>query len=231
MNILKKSSALLLVFVFVFSVMSINTFAAGGGMKLIISDAVVSGNNEFSVNISLENNPGIAYLGLTLNFDNEYMTPVSFKSETSDLTAISSIQSDGIDLESLSKVVINWDSVHNVSTNGVIGTLTFKAKSNIIGSTVITGEAEIYNQDLADVTTAIFSGEISIVNSPLMGDVNTDGIVTKADAALILKKAIYGNEFKMPIEKLTADYMDYADLDKNGSISVSDAISVLKLIE
>jgi hypothetical protein len=232
MNIVKRMFALLLIFVFIFGIMNVNTFSAGSGVKVIISDVIINSNGEGTVDISIENNPGITYIKLTIDFDNSYLTPVSFKSENSSFTAISSIDQADAELDEMSKITIIWDSAQNINSDGVIGKLTFKAKDGVFGSTSVIGTAdEVYNQDLEDVEAIVVSGEVTINNPYLIGDVNYDGSITKEDGAIILRKSIMGDKFEMPIESKVVDYTKYADLNGDNQITIIDAILTLEEAE
>lgn len=72
----------------------------------------------------------MAFIGVELNFDKDVLTPVSFSSASSELFAISSIQSTDVNLTEISGIIINWDSAGNVTENGKLGTLVFKVKDN-----------------------------------------------------------------------------------------------------
>jgi hypothetical protein len=49
------------------------------------------------------------------------------------------------------------------------------------------------------------------------------------DSAVLLQKVLNGS-YKTPIEKLTKDYMRYADVSGNGILSADDAAQVLQKV-
>lgn len=61
------------------------------------------------------------------------------------------------------------------------------------------------------------------------GDVDNDKLLTATDAACVLKKVL-NMDFKLPIEEITSDYMQFADVDNNGILTASDAAIILQKV-
>lgn len=63
----------------------------------------------------------------------------------------------------------------------------------------------------------------------IAGDVDNSGILTANDAAIVLQKVL-NNSYKMPIENIGDNYMDYADVDCDGILTSADAAMVLQKV-
>ena len=133
---------------------------------IIKLDSVETENNqEFELNISLENNPGIAGFTMQIGFDNSIIKPISFTNK-SNFTALTTIDSNDIDLNTINKIIINYDSINNINSDGIIGTFKFRAISNKVAATEIKWLLDdkmisVYNSALDDVPYTAVNSTIS----------------------------------------------------------------------
>ncbi len=214
----------------------INIASASEPMIIKLESKTIKEGEQFNVNISITNNPGIAGFTLKIGFDKNLITPVSFKNN-SNFTALTTIDSSDVDLTSIDTINVTYDSLDNISDNGIIGTITFTAKKNIGADTInidwITDQnSSVYNKDLEDI---FFKAEGAVLTvekenigaSDIYGDSDNDGHLTANDASLILKKVLDGSK-TMPIEKATKEYMKYIDVDGNRILTARDAALVLQ---
>lgn len=173
---MKKAVSTLLVFVMVLAMFSgglIIAHAAENPTVKIGSECTVVGE-EVEVDISIENNPGLIALKLTVEFD-----------KTLELTSVENTgvlgfgTGDGGDEdnyeeficgnEKVSPFILCWDAkisdeANNFTGNGVIAVLKFKANEIPEG-----GSADIkvtvndaYDYDLAEYTVSVVDGEVTV---------------------------------------------------------------------
>lgn len=213
-----------------------NIVVAAEPMIIKLDSKTIKEGKQFNIDISIKNNPGIAGFTMKINFDKSFITPVAFNNKSS-FTALTTIDSKDIDLNSVDTINITYDSLDNISTDGIIGTITFKAKENIDSDYVninwVTDRtSSVYNKNLEDV---LFNTENAVLTveqyneetTLLYGDADVNNSITANDASLILAKVLDKNK-SMPIEKKTTEYMKYVDVDGNGILTAKDASMVLQ---
>ncbi len=71
--------------------------------------------------------------------------------------------------------------------------------------------------------------EVYSANVPIYGDADNSGILTSADAAMILQKVLR-NDFRTGLENTDANWQEYLDVDDNGILTASDASTVLQKV-
>ena len=60
----------------------------------------------------------------------------------------------------------------------------------------------------------------------IYGDADADGILTAADASLVLQKVLTPDLITLPIEEKSAEYEKYLDTDGDGILTASDALEI-----
>ncbi len=216
----KSTKTLLLLAMIVFSILSISVNAADEGeATLSISDVKAVAGQTVSVNISVDNNPGIAAAFFTLTYNNEAMA----------LTAVELNQEFGgtyTPAPSLnSPVSLTWET-SNMSdnmNNGNMFKLTFDiSEDSVLGEsydiTLNYGAGDVCNLDEDDVDFKINNGTVTIVN-PLPGDINCDQAVNAKDLTRMRK---YFANWDVEVDSVALD------CNGDGSINSKDLTRLRK---
>ena len=139
----------------------------------IVGDAIAGVGQEFDVAISLDNNPGIVSLKLDVAYDAEKFEIV--KVTDGDFAASTESAGETVGNYNYGELTvcpftINWvDALaeENVTTNGVIATITFKVKDTAVcgdaSEITVTYDAEnVFDKDLNNVEIGVLNGEVTI---------------------------------------------------------------------
>ncbi len=128
--------------------------------RVIVDSKTVKAGDEFSINVSLKNNPGIVSAKVLVEYD------------TADFEMVSAVGGDfdGVQfgVPNTSPFVINWvDSLHpNNTTDGVLATLTFRVKAGVAGGdypiTVRYDEEDIHDDNLDNVEFITQDGTVTV---------------------------------------------------------------------
>ncbi len=147
----------------------------------------------------------------------------------SSVTAIEIPESiDGVEISGISENAfadcLSFESISIPSTVKTISKNTFANCASLKSVTCEKGSAAD-NTQLYPTTT-----EITYTDSETTfayGDATGDGVITAADAAMILEKSL-NLDFATDIEKKTPDYVKYIDVTGDGKIDANDAAIVLQ---
>lgn len=162
----KKIISLVLVLCFCFAV-SVTAFAAAPGIA--VSEVVAERGEEATVKVSLDGNPGIVSMKLTVAYDAkalEYKGAV-VNSEFADVASMSEavLQTDGT-------IIVNWMILggnKNCVQNGTFAEIKFLVKETAVKGvsavTVTYDEDDVYNIDEENVTFSVKNGSVT-VNAP-----------------------------------------------------------------
>jgi hypothetical protein len=63
----------------------------------------------------------------------------------------------------------------------------------------------------------------------LYGDADNNGLLTANDASVVLQKVL-NDDFELPIQTATDNYMNYIDVDGNKILTANDAASILQKV-
>ena len=160
--------------------------------KLDADQPKISGENKtvgkgktVSVDVVLQNNPGMNYLSINFTYDSAALT-LKGVAPTSLIGTCPGVQN----IETVNgSFVLVWAGAANSTAEGTLVTLTFEANENaeasdyVIDMTVV----ECYNSNDAPINAYAEDFVISVVNY-LIGDVNGDGKVNGKDATRFLQK-------------------------------------------
>lgn len=217
---MKKIFAFVLTLTMLFSVMSLSAFAYTinkddaemdaddifGTTAVYFEDATVKSGETVTVDLMLESNPGITYLKVSLTLP-----------EGISITGIASGEIGNVVSEGNAFV---FESDETVTRDGCVAKITFT--SSAVGKYNITLSAQAANG--GDAVTVNGSDCVVTVTPAdvieIVGDVNDDGVVTAADAA-VLKLFLATNN-------ITAETVNL-DVNKDGVANASD-LAVLKQV-
>ena len=188
----------------------------------LISVANVTGRagNEVNVSISVANNPGIAGMALTVNYDRA-LTLVS----VSDGGILgSSLHTSNYSLNPYYLSWANDTATENFTANGVIATLTFKIAENAAEGTYPVSVSynnsnfDIFNVNAETVEFKTAAGGVTI-KSFIVGDVNDDGNVNAQDRLILSRYLAKWDGYAAQIIS-----MDAADINGDGSVNAQDRL-------
>lgn len=164
--------------------------------------------------LDLANNPGVAYLRLTVKYDTAALTL-----KTVENGSIISDLDQGVNLV--------WSADSNSSANGTLVTLTFEVKENAaVGDyTVDLVLRECYDETYNSVPLYTVDGVIEVVNATVYGDVNGDETVDGKDV-LILRK--YMSNYNDDTQTSTVTVSEGADANGDGKIDGRDLLLLRK---
>lgn len=171
--------------------------------------------------VSVENNPGIISLKLSVAYDSAVLELVSAESgdfvveEQEDVT----VGSPSFGPIENNPFTVNWvDALSdgNNKTNGVVANLTFKVKEDAAdGDTEISvsyNPNDVFDFDQDNVAFECKAGTVT-VSSSTPGDTNGDGKINIRDLGLLQQ---YLNGWKVEID------LDAADVNDDGKVNVRD---------
>ena len=183
----KRLLALFLTLVMIFGALPVEAFAASSEMTLRAESVSGSAGSEVKVKLLLEENPGIASIGLTLSYDASVATlkSVEFNPEMGGSTQLSPT------LNSPAKLVWINSAENFTAPNATFATLTFQisetAADNSTANLVIDHDPEdIFNIGDINVKLNVINGSITVFPCK-PGDVNGDDRVNNKDASLLMK--------------------------------------------
>ena len=164
--------------------------------------------------LDLANNPGVAYLRLTVKYDTEALTL-----KTVENGSIISDLDQGVNLV--------WSADSNSTANGTLVTLTFEVKENAaVGDyTVDLVLRECYDETYNSVPLYTVDGVIEVINATVYGDVNGDETVDGKDV-LILRK--YMSNYNDDTQTSTVTVSEGADANGDGKIDGRDLLLLRK---
>jgi hypothetical protein len=180
---------------------------------IYIDSASASAGKTVELNVSLKNNPGVAFLTLSLEYDSSIFTLVNVKN--GDLI---SDMDQGVNLL--------WTGDSDATGDGVLCTLTFAVAENAAeGEFTISAKCrEAYNDDFEDVTFAVEAGSVKIIDC-VYGDANGDGVVNGRDV-LLLRKYMANYDYDKGVSSVSVDLG--ADANGDGVVNGRDVLLMRK---
>lgn len=157
--------------------------------KIIVSTPTGSAGQQVNVEISLENNPGVASMMLSVDYDPEVLTLVAVEDRGHIGTAV---HSDNLSTHPYLLTWANDLATENYTYSGEIATLTFRIADNAdTGKTAITVSYDYENFDIFNVEgeQVRFTAQNGFVkiSDVLVGDVNNDGRVNAQDRMILTR--------------------------------------------
>lgn len=231
----RKISAMLAVFLSLSVLMtmafSITAFAAAKG-KITIGSAQAKSGQSVDITISMTTNPGMATVDFEVTFDSSVLTLEKVNDEKFVPPG------EGVEVAHSDQLVtpyhlswLNDLAKEDFTKTGKMVTLTFKVADNAKPGTydikVDSKTVEIFDHNIKDVDFEFENGAVNVSSgaSYIVGDVNGDGKVSKADS-MILTRYIGG--WKDYDKKIVN--MDAADLNRDGQIKKADSMILTRYI-
>lgn len=149
---------------------------AAATMTVSAETVSVAPGEKFALNISVDNNPGFAYLKIQLKYDT-----ASFEFHSSEAASTS----DALILAA-GESLISWDAGVNYSDNGTIGTLYFTAfDSTEVGEyTIEIDVVECYNINTDNVQTASADSKVTVRIPQAISTITSADMVLGTDFTL-----------------------------------------------
>ncbi len=152
--------------------------------KIVVDSGHALLGSTITVNINVQNNPGLIGMKLLVSYDSDVLELQSAVANTENAFA-----SIAFGPTTSNPFVLTWDESlsPNTTDNGVMATLTFLVKEDAaFGDTSIAisyDQADVFNDAWEDVVFATVAGAWGIVEI-LPGDANEDGAVNMRDYAM-----------------------------------------------
>lgn len=212
------------------------TSASSTRAGIEIENVTAKTGKTVDVKINLINNPGLATLDMEVLYDMDIFTLKSVK----DGGLIVPNTQSGNDLypahsdNYISPYHLSWPNdleEKNITATGTLVTLTFEVadNANVGDYNIVIDPASVIITDYKsnDVECDITNGTVTVAdgNSYLVGDVNGDGEVNKADS-MILSRYIGG--WKDYDKKIVN--MDSADLNRDGEVNKADSMILSRYV-
>ena len=184
------------------------------------SDVVATPGEEISVEINIQNNPGISSMKFMIDYDETVLTMTGFDF-SKDFSSENNSTSE--DFGALYSVVIN-SSNKNTTACGVIATITFKVKETAATGAytidILYDPDEILNASQEKVSFTVECGTVHVnAKDTLLGDVNGDGTIDAADAVMIQR-------YDSGLTTLTDEQLAAADVNADGLVDAADAVKI-----
>ena len=181
--------------------------------KIVINSAAALAGETVTVEVKLENNPGVAYLLMTLRYDETVLTLVSVENGQ-----LLKDMDQGINLA--------WSANEDCATDGLLCKLTFQIAENATEGayTVKALFREAYNNNDQAVTFQVEDGIVEVVDF-VYGDANGDGVVNGRDVLLLRK---YMANYNFDSETSSVEVSKGADANGDGVINGRDVLLLRK---
>lgn len=190
-----------------------------------VSSTTSRAGEYIDVTVAVSKNHGIASFAISVEFDNNILTPVSVTPNTSIVSSITSNVDSGS--TSLTEVTAFYSDTTGFTANGTLYTIRFKVAEDIEDcETVLAlkiGDTDIVDPDLNFVPADCQNGAIKIV-SITYGDVNLDGKVNGIDAILMAR---YLAKWDL---NLSSAQMLAMDVNGDGKVNGIDAIILARYL-
>ena len=217
----KRLLALLLTLVMLLGVLPVEVFAAEPEVTLRAESVSGSAGAEVKVRLLLEENPGIASIGLTLIYDNSLITlkSVEFNPEMGGSTVSSPT------LNSPAKLIWINSTENFTAVNATFATLTFQisesaADNSTANLTIEHDKEDIYDIGDNNIKLNVVNGTVT-VSSCEPGDVNGDDRLNNKDASLLMK---YLAGWDVSVIEATLDN------NNDGNVNNKDASNLMKYL-
>ena len=218
---MKRITAVMLALILtaaLFSAAGLPVYAAEP-VTLAMSSAEASRGGTVTLTLSIEQNPGINALQLSIAYDASVLELTG----VSDAGILGSIAINETYPSPYPMAWIDAETQGNNTATGTLATLTFKVSTAAEeGDTQVTASCvSAYDTDQQPVTVTAATGTVSITNSVLLGDLNGDTAVDSADAIYLLYNTLFGSD-RYPIP--AGHNPDY---NKDEKVDSADAIYLL----
>lgn len=195
--------------------------------KITVSSQTAIVGQQVEVTISLENNPGIASMQLTIGYDADVMTLVG----VTDAGKLGdAVHSDNLSACPYTLTWANDLATENYTYNGEIVTLVFRvAEDAQPGDYAVTvrydyDNFDIFNVDGEEVLFAAVNGSVRVTDV-LLGDVNSDGKVNTQDRMILTRYLAKWTGYAEDTINLTA-----ADVNCDGKVNTLDRMVLTRYL-
>lgn len=169
----KRKSSLILLLIFVVSILqsfSLNSMAASS--PTVYSPTVeATAGEEIRVPIYIKNNSGIVGWGLTLNYDENVLTPKSIEYGSSYGTVITGGMQNNIGGDAVpGSINIFWAGSSDETYNGIMFYAVFDVSASAVGEIVIDisySQADTFNENFEDIVLNCESIKVKVKNNQL----------------------------------------------------------------
>lgn len=184
--------ALSLALIMALGMLPLNAVAASPKMTLRSETVSASAGSEVKVKLLLENNPGVASIGLTLAYDDILtLKSVEFNPALGGSTQLSPT------LNSPARIIWVNSAVNFTDPAATFATLTFQvseaARDNTVANLTISHDPEdIYNISYENISLNVVNGSVTVFPCK-PGDISGDGRVNNKDASLLMQYLVGWN--------------------------------------
>lgn len=192
------------------NIVVVKTLVDPASASFVVSESYGHAGGTVNVTVSVANNPGIVTAALDVDYDSEKLELIAVTN--GDILPDGSLSSSYSD-----PYTLRWNAVNsNVTANGVLATLTFKVKDDVVlGDTPITltyDADNVYNADLDNVKFNVIDGVVTI-GEVILGDVDGNGKVEGKDVTALYRYLAGWSGY-------SADTLDLVSADVNGDDDV-----------
>lgn len=202
----------------------VKTFDTGvGSATLSVSSANTRAGGTTKLTVSISENSLLNYMQFSVLYDAEILELVS-----AERGAILQSIAPEIGTTDAGVVHFTWDSNTSLTQGGDIMELTFRAKANAFGDSLVTiptGGTYRYifgSDEQGDASVAPQNGMLTI-HKLLLGDVNENDSINIVDASLVRR-------YTVKLVDLTETQLLAADVNGDGSVDVRDAHMIRRYI-
>lgn len=198
-----------------------SAFAAQSELSVSVKGGEAYSGTTFTVDVSIDENPGVAALRLSVVYDKNVLTLV----KVTDGGMFEDVETGKQYMSPYKCVWINGDGAENVTATGKLMTLTFKAKevteetSTEISLKLESGN-DCLNSALGSVAVSTKLGAVKIVpKSGVKGDVDNNGAFDSDDAVYFAKLFTDGDTLP--------ELNQAVDFNGDGKVDRDDAVYLL----
>ena len=183
--------------------------------RLVVSDVAARAGQQFSVTVSIENNPGIAGLMISLSYDTSVLT-------------LNGVSNGGMFSGFSSGKNYLFDEDGDVTEDGVLMTLNFTVAEEADAGDYQIGVSikEATNYDLDDIDIFVVPGTVTVIDV-VYGDANGDGEIGMKDIVLIRR---YLSNYDEETGTSTVEVSAGADANGDGSIGMKDIVIIRRYL-
>lgn len=202
------------------------TIVPANDSKITVASVVAQSGDEIDVPVTMENNPGVIGVGLSVSYD-EALTLISV---TDGGILGAAMHSDNY---TKNPYYLNWandTATENITANGVIATLTFKVADDAedgeyaVWVSYDNDDFEIFNYDAETVDFTLEAGKV-LVKNYMIGDLDGNGRVNAQDRLILNRYIAKWDGYAEMIVDMRA-----ADIDGNGKVNAQDRLILSRYI-
>ena len=184
--------------------------------KIVVEEVDGTAGNTVDVKISIENNPGIIAMKLSMNYDDSLTL-----TNVADGLLPKVAHSQTIDTK---PYIMSWGddvATENITGDGTVATLTFEIASDAVGGSVLPitvtyNAADIYDVNTNPVAFNVQNGSVNIITY-LIGDVNMDNAVNTKDRTFLARYLAEWPSYMNGVVSLSA-----SDVNADGNVDTKD---------